>query len=244
MYAKRLFDAVAIATTLGGVFLLLDGGSRSRHQPLVVIDLSSRSFNQSTHDDFFEQFSTSEGQSIHHAIDAASFYEEDPVQNDTYYEEDRPVEQETPGQHPIDVGDVVEMYRPHSPLATPAIVKSWESDGEGGIVYSLIRAETRQEIFEMVNSSHVRRYEPYPQGTNAVCILDQGLRKSPTSSPCRVIQYKMSPKVTSGLTAGRSFATYRVTYVNVSGESVEIYLPFANVLRDLTKPSPAVTIQR
>ncbi|EJK72511.1 hypothetical protein THAOC_05954 [Thalassiosira oceanica] len=240
MSAKRIFDVAAIATTIGGVFLLLDGGSSSRHQPLMVIDLSSGNFNSSTHDDFFERFSINEGQPIHHATDVVSFYEEDPVQNDTYYEEHRAVEQETTRQQPIDVGDVAELYGPHSHLATPVIVSSWESDGKGGIVYNLIHAETRQKMPSMGDSSYVHRYEPYPDGTDAVCTLDQGhqgLRKKPTLSPCRVVQHKMNPKVTSGLTEGRSFATYQVTYVNVSGENVEIYLPFASVHRVLAKTS-------
>ena len=237
-HAKRLFDVAAIATTLGGTFLLLDGGSSSRLKPLrlIDIDLSFDSFNSSAHDDDFEQFSLEQGQTIHHAIDVVSFYEEDPVQNDTYYEENIAVEQD-PRQQPIDVGDVAEFHiHPH--LAIPVIVNRWESDDKGGIMYSLIHADTSKEVPVMVDSSYVYRYEPYPDGTDAVCTLDQNLRKKPTSSPCRIIQHKTSPKVTSGLLPkDGSFATYQVTYVNVSGENVEIYLPFASVSRVIRKPS-------
>ncbi|EJK55220.1 hypothetical protein THAOC_25068 [Thalassiosira oceanica] len=242
MDAKRLFDVAAIASTLGGVFLLLDGGSSSRHQPLMAIDLSTGNFNSSNHDEFFEQFSIDKGQPTHHAVDVVSPYEEDPAQNDNhydYYNENRAMEQETPRQQPVDVGDAAEWYGPHSHLATPVIVNSWESDGKGGIVYSLIYADTRQEIPSMIDASYVYRYEPYPDGTDALCTLDRGLRKKPTSSPCRVVQHTMSPKVTSGITTGRSFATYQVTYINVSGENVETYLPFASVLRVIKKPSLA-----
>ena len=64
-------------------------------------------------------------------------------------------------------------------------------------------------------------------------------------SPCRVIrviQHTMSPKVTPGLPKETSFATYKVTYANISGENVETYLPFGDVLRVLRKPSLAVTM--
>ena len=151
------------------------------------------------------------------------------------------MEQETQRQQPIGVGDVAELYGPHSKLATPVIVDSWESDGKGGIVYSLIHADTRQEM-SMVDSSYVHRYEPYPDGSDAVCTLGQGLRKKPTQSPCRVIQHTMNPKVTPGHRKERSFASYQVTYENVSGENVEIYLPFGRVYRVLAKPSLAVTM--
>ena len=240
MQAKRFFNVAAIATTLGGVFLLIDGvvsSSSHKLKPLMVVDLSSNSFHSSTHDDF-EQFSSDKGQPIHHAIDAVSFYEEDPVQNDTCNKENRVVEQETPRQQPIDAGDVAELYWPHSHLATPVIVNRWESDGKGGIVYSLMHANTRQEIPSMVDSSYVYRYEPYAEGTDALC-------KKPTLSPCRVtrvIQHTLVPKVTPGLPKERSFATYKVTYVNVSGENVETYIPFGNVLRVLAKPSLSVTM--
>ena len=242
MQAKHLLDVAVIATTLGGVFLLLDGvvlSSRHKLKPLMVVDLSSDDYISSIHD-HFEQFSIDEGQPIHHAIDAVSFYEEDPVQYDTYYEENRALKQETPPQQqPIDAGDLAELYGPNSQFATPVIVNSWESDdGKGGIVYSLIHAGTRQEIASMVDSSSVHRYEPYPEGTDAVCALDQaqGLRKKPTISPCRVLrvtQHTMSPKGTPGFPKERTFVTYKVTYVNVSGENVETNLPFGNVSRVL-----------
>jgi len=250
MYAKRLTDVAAIATALGWVFLVLDGvvSSSSRHElkPLMVVDLSSDSTISSIHDDF-AQFSIDEGQPIHHAIDVVSFYEEDPVQNDTYYEENRAMEQETPLQQPIDAGDVAELYGPHSHLAIPVIVNRWESDGKGGIIYSLIHADTRKEIPSMVDSSYVYRYEPYPEGTDAACTLDQAQRlcKKPTLSPCRVIrviQHTMIPKVAPGLPKERSFTTYKVTYVNDSGENGETYLPFGSVFRVLSRPSLAVTM--
>ena len=234
--ANHLLDVAAIAATLGGVFLLLDGASSKSRQPLMVVNWSSDDFKHpsSNHDDF-EQLSIDEGQTIHHAIDVVAFYEEDSVQNATYYEENRAAEQETPHQQPIDVGDVVELYGPHSSLAIPVIVKRRESDDNGEILYSLIQAETGKEMPTMVNSSYVHGYEPYEDGTNAVCTLDQGLRKKPTSTPCRVIQHKMSPKSIDG----RSFPTYQVTYVNVSGENIEIYLPFVSVVRLRTNPSLA-----
>ena len=152
MHAKRLFDVAAIAPTL------VDGvsSSSSRHKKktfMAVVDLPSDNFNSSIQYDS-EQFSIDEGQPIHHAIDVVSFYEEDPVQNDTYYEENRVLEQqETPRQQAINVGDAAELYGPHSQLATPVIVNSWKSDGKGGIVYSLIHADTRKEIPSMVDSS-------------------------------------------------------------------------------------------
>ena len=49
-------------------------------------------------------------------------------------------------------------------------------------------------------------------------------------------------KVTPGLPKEISFATYKVTYANISGENVETYLPFGDVLRVLRKPSLAVTM--
>ena len=123
--------------------------------------------NCSIHDDF-EKFAIDEGRPIHHAIDVVSFYEEDPVQNDTDNEENRAVEQETPRQQPIDAGDLAELYWPHSHLATPVIVNRWESDGKGGTVYSLIHADTRKEIPSMVDSSYVHRYEPYQDSARSL----------------------------------------------------------------------------
>ena len=228
MHAKRLVVVAAIATTLGGVFLLLGGISSSRRKPLIVIDLSFNNIFASTHDDI----SIDEGQPIHHAIDVVSFYEEN--------EEDP--EEETTRQEPIEVGDMAELYGPNSQFATPVIVNRWENDGKGGIVYSLVHADARQEIPSMVDSSYVHRYEPYPGGTDAVCTLDQGLRKEPTLSPCRVIQHTMSPKGTPVLPKDTTSATYQVTFVNVSGENVEIHLPFAGVFRVLRKRSLAVNL--
>ena len=155
MQAKRLFYVAAIATTLVGVSLVLDGVvSSSRRHKLKPLN----NFNSSIHDDF-EKFSFDKGQPIHHAIDVVSFYKEDQVQNNTCNKEKRVMEQQEtpPQQQPIDAGDLAELYWPHSHHTTPVIVNSWESDGKGGTVYSLIHADTRQEIPSMVDSSHVHR---------------------------------------------------------------------------------------